>query len=116
MRKKFGNFIYEARQRQVLRDNGDVLHLTPKAFDLLGVLLETAPGVISKAELHQRLWPGTFVSEATLTGLIKELRRALNDQHRASPMIRTSHGVGFAFCAGIETEPERTATPSPSIA
>ena len=44
MSKRFGNFIYEARRRQVLRDNGDVLHLTPKAFDLLGVLLEAAPG------------------------------------------------------------------------
>jgi TolB-like protein/Tfp pilus assembly protein PilF len=118
MIKRFGTFVYDGRRRQVLSDTGDVVHLTPKAFNLLGVLLEAAPGVVSKAELHERLWPGLFVSEATLVGLIKELRRAFNDRDRPSPLIRTSHGVGYAFCEAVQTtepEPMRTAT-SPSIA
>lgn len=95
----FGNWTFDGRRRQVLHDNGEVLHLTPKAFDLLGILLEQAPSVVRKNELHQQLWPGTFVSDATLVGLVKELRRALNDRNPNSPIIRTSYGVGYAFCA-----------------
>lgn len=78
------------------------MHLTPKAFELLSVLIAAAPGVVTKAELHARLWPDSFVSDATLTGLIKELRRSLEDADPAWPMIRTVHRVGYAFCAGTE--------------
>jgi len=51
-------------------------------------------------EVHltrQRLWSGTFVSDATLVGLIKEVRRALDDRKANAPLIRTAHGVGYAF-------------------
>jgi adenylate cyclase len=99
---RFGTFTFDARRRQVLQDNGDVIHLTPKAFDLLGVLLESSPRVVSKAELHERVWPGTFVSDATLAGLVKELRRALSDAASDKPLIRTSHGVGYAFSREVE--------------
>ena len=57
-----------------------VVHLTAKAFDLLALLVDEAPRVVRKAELHERLWPGTFVSEAALGALVKELRRALEDR------------------------------------
>ena len=39
-----------------------------------------------KTELHERLWPGTFVSDATLVGLVKELRRALDDRDTSTPI------------------------------
>jgi TolB-like protein/tetratricopeptide (TPR) repeat protein len=99
---RFAKFTFDARRRQVLQDNGEVIHLTPKAFDLLGVLLESSPRVVSKAELHERVWPGTFVSDATLAGLVKELRRALNDPASDRPFIRTSYGVGYAFSGELE--------------
>jgi DNA-binding winged helix-turn-helix (wHTH) protein len=91
---RFGAFAFHADRRQLLRHGADV-HLTPKAFDLLALLIERAPAVISKADIHKRLWPGTFVSDATLVGLVKELRRALGD-HRGA-LIRTAHSVGYAF-------------------
>ena len=100
---RFATFTFDARRRQVLRDDGDVIHLTPKAFDLLGVLLESSPRVVSKAELHERVWPGAFVSDATLAGLVKELRRALADAANVRPLIRTSHGVGYAFSGELES-------------
>ena len=65
--------------------NGDTsIHLTPKGFDLLALLVSEAPRVVPKAELHQRMWPGTFVSDATLVGLVKEVRRALHDEKSAT--------------------------------
>ena len=106
---RFGGFTLDAERRQLFRE-GTAVHLTPKAFDLLVLLTTRAPRVVSKRELHEQLWPGTFISDATLTGLIKELRRVLDDRSPTDPIIRTSHRVGYAFCAAIKsTNGHRTA-------
>ena len=97
----FGTFTLDGDRRQLFRD-GAAVHLTPKAFDLLVVLATNAPRVVNKRELHEQLWPETFVSDATLTSVVKELRRALDDRSSAAPIIRTAHGVGYAFCATNE--------------
>jgi len=101
---KFDAFEVDAGQRQLRRDGAEI-HLTPKAFDLLGVLIEHAPRVVSKAELHHAMWPKSFVSDATLVGLVKELRRALDDHDRAAPVIRTVQRVGYAFCRSLVSSP-----------
>jgi DNA-binding winged helix-turn-helix (wHTH) protein len=106
---RFGPFELDVDQRQLHRGADDI-HLTPKAFDLLALLVAEAPRVVRKDELHQRLWPGTFVADATLVGLVKEVRRALEDRDAESPMIRTVHGVGYAFAGTIE----RAAAKAPS--
>jgi DNA-binding winged helix-turn-helix (wHTH) protein len=94
---RFGRFTFDSDRRVLRRDDVDV-HLTPKAFDLLALLIQEAPRVLRKTELHERLWPDSFVSEATLVGLVKELRRALDDRDVTSRLIRTAFGVGYAFC------------------
>jgi DNA-binding winged helix-turn-helix (wHTH) protein len=98
---RFGAFALDSDRRQLTRDDVEI-HLTPKAFDLLALLAEEAPRVVRKTELHGRLWPGTFVSDATLVGLVKELRRALEDRDPRTPILRTAHGVGYAFAAPID--------------
>jgi DNA-binding winged helix-turn-helix (wHTH) protein len=105
---RFGPFTLDPATRQLTRGAATV-HLTPKAFDLLTLLVREAPRVVPKAELHDRLWPGTFVTEATLVSLIKELRRALGDRDRTAPVIRTAHGVGYAFAATVDRAPDRVA-------
>ena len=104
MALRFGPCAIDVSRREVRRDDA-VVHLTPKAFDLLVLLIGEAPRVVPKAELHQRLWPGTFVSDATLVGLIKEIRRELDDRDPEAPIIRTAHRVGYAFSAGLEQAP-----------
>ena len=101
---RFGSFCLDLSRRQLVR-GAEAVHLTPKAFDLLAFLIGEAPRVVTKTELHERLWPGTFVSDATLVSLVKELRRALDDRDRHSPIIRTVHRVGYAFCSHTETAP-----------
>ena len=98
---RFGPFVVDPQRRQLLRERQEV-HLTPKAFDLLALLVAEAPRVVPKAELHERLWPGTFVVDATLVGVVKELRRALDDRDADNPIIRTAHRVGYAFCSPIQ--------------
>jgi DNA-binding winged helix-turn-helix (wHTH) protein len=101
---RFGACAVDVSRREVRRDDA-VVHLTPKALDLLVLLIGEAPRVVPKSELHQRLWPGTFVSDATLVGLIKEIRRELGDRDRGAPIIRTAHRVGYAFCPELERAP-----------
>ena len=108
MTARFGAFGLDSDRRQLTR-GGNEIHLTPKAFDLLALLVAEAPRVVRKAELHERLWPGTFVSDATLVGLVKELRRALDDRDASARVVRTAHGVGYAFAAPLDLAVSRPA-------
>jgi hypothetical protein len=75
--------------------------MTPKAFELLSLLVENRPRALAKSELHRTLWPSTFVSDATLTSLVAELREALGDHGRERQFIRTVHRFGCAFSAEV---------------
>ena len=105
----FGLWSLDLGRRQLVRGGNDV-HLTPKAFDLLALLVAEAPCVVGKSTLHERLWPGAFVSDATLVGLVKELRRALDDHDPAAPVIRTAHRVGYAWSVPVTRGVERATT------
>jgi DNA-binding winged helix-turn-helix (wHTH) protein len=93
---RFGAFELDSQTRRLRREGVDV-HLSPKAFELLGLLVDAAPRVVAKRELHARLWPGGAVADATLVALVKQLRRALGDHDRQAPLIRTVHRVGYAM-------------------
>lgn len=108
MRVRFDNITLDSDSRQLVRD-GTPLHVSPKAFDVLCVLVERRPSAVPKAELFELVWPGTFVVEANLTVLIAELRRALDDDPHTPRFIRTVHKHGYAFCADAEDVGERTA-------
>jgi DNA-binding winged helix-turn-helix (wHTH) protein len=94
--KRFGKFEFDAVTRRVRCEGADI-HLAPKAFDLLNALLEAAPAVVSKRELHARLWPGGVVTDATLVALVKQLRAALDDRSSDAPLVRTVNRVGYAL-------------------
>ena len=100
--------------RQLVRED-EPIHVSPKAFELLTALVEARPRALSKADLHDRLWPDTFVSDANLAILIREIRRALDDDARAPKFVRTLHGFGYAF-SGTAVEFARTDTPRVSDA
>lgn len=105
---RFGAFTLDAPRRQLLRGR-TAIHLTPKAFDLLRLLAAEAPRVVGKRELHERLWPDTFVSDASLAVLVKELRRALEDRNPDLPVIRTAHRIGYALCLAVDVTAARPA-------
>lgn len=102
MRIQFGPFTLDLETRQLTRA-GHGIHLEPKAFELLSVLVLEQPKAVSKAELQARLWPGTFVAEANLSNLVAEIRAALGDSARAPKFLRTAHRFGYAFCGDAVT-------------
>ena len=113
MRATFGPFTLDAQTRQ-LAEGSQLLHLSPKAFDLLLLLIERRPAVVQKDEIASRIWPGVTVSETSMGGLVKEIRRALRDDPAQPAFIRTAHTVGYAFIARVdgETAPRTTADES----
>ncbi len=86
--------------------------LSPKAFDLLKLLVEHHERALSKAELHRRLWPDTFVTDGSLTILVAEIRQVLKDGADRPRFIRTVRRFGYGFCASvIRTEALQTLAP-----
>jgi DNA-binding winged helix-turn-helix (wHTH) protein len=102
MRVAFGDCTFDSETRELFRRDEPV-HLSPKAFRLLELLLGNRPRALSKEELQQELWPKTFVSEANLASLAAEARRAIGDRARGSKLLRTVYGFGYAF-SGEATE------------
>jgi DNA-binding winged helix-turn-helix (wHTH) protein len=103
---RFAEFTLDADARRLIRQRAEEVHLSPKAFDLLRLLIEHRPNVLEKAALHARIWPRTFVVDANLTVLVAELRRALADNAREPRFIRTVHALGYAFCGeAVDLDP-----------
>lgn len=99
----FGAFRLDVANRLLLRGN-EPIALTPKAFDTLMVLVDARHRVVPKDELIETVWPGTFVSEATLTQNIYTLRKTLGAD-TDGPFIRTVPRRGYRFSATVTVEP-----------
>jgi FHA domain-containing protein len=90
--------------------------LEPKAFELLRLLIARRPKALSKAQIHDVLWSGSFVSESALAGLVADLRSALGDRARDPRFVRTIHGFGYAFCGAATDERPRASQTDPGCA
>jgi DNA-binding winged helix-turn-helix (wHTH) protein len=100
---RFADFIVDVRTRRLLKGEQE-MHLSPKAFDLLTMLLENRAQAMSKSDLQQRLWPSTYVLETNLAGLIAEIRHALDDSADMPRYIRTMHRFGYWFVGDVTEE------------
>ena len=95
-RLRFGDLTVNVDTRQLLRGD-EVVALSPKAFQLVTLLVEKRPRAISKTELAEALWPNTYVAETNLASLIAEIRHAIRDSAQNPQFIRTIHRFGYAF-------------------
>jgi DNA-binding winged helix-turn-helix (wHTH) protein len=103
MRVRSEDWVVDTTTRQVER-GGKTVHASPKAFELLSTLLAERPRALSKSELLRRLWPDTFVTEASLASLVADVRGLLGDTAHEPRYIRTVQRFGYAFCGKVVTE------------
>jgi DNA-binding winged helix-turn-helix (wHTH) protein len=101
MRVRFGDCLVDSETRQLFA-RGEEVHLQPKAFQILELLLANRPKAVSKETIHKELWPGTFVSDGTLTSLLAEIRDAIGDDAHESRFVRTVHRFGYAFSGPVQ--------------
>src|SRR5688500_9228808 len=100
MMVSFGDLTLDTDTRQIRRGAVEV-QISPKAFDLLTALVDARPRALSKADLHERLWPRTYVTESNLAGLVAEIRRAIGDDARTPRFVRTVQRFGYAFAGEV---------------
>ena len=105
VRIRFGDCCLDTDTRQLHRGGREV-HLSPKAFELLTVLVEARPRALSKTELLDRIWEGVFVSDASLARVVNEVRQGIGDAARTPLLLRTVHAFGYAFSGDAVTDPE----------
>jgi predicted ATPase/DNA-binding winged helix-turn-helix (wHTH) protein len=96
----FGPFqLY--RNRKLLLENGRLVRLGSRAFDLLVALVERAGEVVGKNELIAYVWPGSFVEENNLRVHIASLRKCLGEVQAGTRYIVNVAGRGYCFAAPV---------------
>ena len=113
---EFGPFRLDAERRALYRGT-EFVALTPKAAEMLLVLVEEAGRVVTKEQLLERAWPGVVVEEGTLANNISALRKILDPAFAGEGPIATVARRGYRFsapvkevCAGVRPAP----APKPS--
>jgi eukaryotic-like serine/threonine-protein kinase len=99
---EFGPFRMDPDKQVLLRD-GQLIAVTPKAFETLLVLVRRGREVVSKEELLKEIWPDSFVEEANLSQHIFKLRKALGDTLEGERYIVTLPGRGYRFAVPVRT-------------
>ncbi len=103
MRVRFGDCVFDTLNRELLRA-GRPVSLSPKAFELLALLVESRPRPLKQGELRDALWPSTHVGYTSLARVVSEVRRAVGDPARGAALIRTVPRFGYAFRGTILEE------------
>src|SRR5271163_3265775 len=97
---RFGQFVLDPAKRTVSRADSPI-SLTPKAFDVLLFLVQNPKRLVTKDELLQAVWGGTFVEEGNLTQYVSHLRRALGDNSEETRLIATITRKGYQFAEDV---------------
>lgn len=98
---EFADFRLDAGQHLLLRQ-GKPVALSPKAFELLVVMIQSGGRLLTKDDLMKSVWPDSFVEEANLTVNISSLRKALGDPIEGQAMIETVPKLGYRFVAPVK--------------
>jgi len=96
-----GDLILDTDTRE-LRRNDTVLELTGLSYQLLVLLAERAPAVVSQDEIAERIWSGRVVSPETVTQRIKLLRQALGDDAQNPQYIALVRGHGYRMLPEVK--------------
>jgi len=94
-----------------LQRGGQTFRLRLKVFRMCLYLLEHRDRVVPREELCTQVWPGQFVSQATLEGVIRLVRQAVGDSGRTQSIIQTLHGHGYRFVAQVSEYPHVDESP-----
>jgi DNA-binding winged helix-turn-helix (wHTH) protein len=100
MRLRFADCLFDRDARE-LRRKGEAVHLSPKTFELLTLLVEHRPNPLPQRQIRDALWPDAHVGYTSLARVVAELRRCLGDTAKAPHLIRTVSRFGYAFVGDV---------------
>jgi DNA-binding winged helix-turn-helix (wHTH) protein len=99
----FEVFRFSVGERCLFRGD-QLVALTPKEFEILGVLLEFRGQVVQKTDLYDKVWPDKKVEISSLFHHVKALRSKLGIRENGQPYIETVRGRGYRFLADADIE------------
>ena len=103
---RFKSYRLDVAERRLLHHNSAVA-LTPKAFDVLALLVEHSGHLVEKDELMNTVWADSFVEEQNIARIVHSLRRALGEDENGNKFIETVAKKGYRFVAKVtETDAE----------
>jgi DNA-binding winged helix-turn-helix (wHTH) protein/TolB-like protein len=105
---EFSRFRFDP-ENHLLECEGSPIPLTPKAFDILLVLVENGSRLTTKEELMRKVWPDSFVEEANLTVNISALRKQLGETPNGQQYIETVPRKGYRFRVPVSQVDNHTA-------
>src|ERR1044071_5467676 len=105
----FGQFRLDGNN-EVLWDGSQAITLRPKAFAVLQYLLEHPGQLVTKQQLLDAVWPDTYVGDAVLKDIIRQIREALRDEVKSPQFIETAHRRGYRFIGQVREEVEQKST------
>jgi DNA-binding winged helix-turn-helix (wHTH) protein/tetratricopeptide (TPR) repeat protein len=98
---QFKSFRLSVEERQLLRGD-ETVSLTPKAFDVLAVLVERGGHLVEKDELLRIVWSDSFVEEANVARIVHTLRKCLGEDDNGNKFIETVARKGYRFVARVD--------------
>jgi len=108
-RYRFDDFELDVSNRRLIAA-GENCPLEPKSFRLLQFLVENRSRTVPKDEIVAAVWPGTFVSDNSITRAVTQVRKALHDDAKEPKYIETVPTVGYRFI-GVCIEEENPTVP-----
>lgn len=100
----FKDFTLDIREG-VLLQNGKPVAITPKAFQLLSILIEHRGAVVDKEKLISEMWADSIVEEGNLAFTAQRLRKVLGDDAKTPIYIETVPKRGYRFIAEVSISP-----------
>jgi TolB-like protein/DNA-binding winged helix-turn-helix (wHTH) protein len=94
---------------------GRPIAIEPKAFDLLGFLIQHRGRLVEKQELLDAVWKDTAVTENALTRVVAQLRKALGDPPAEPRYIETVPTRGYRFIAPVRLVDASSVATGPSV-
>lgn len=98
---KFGDFRLDPAQRKLFKRE-KIIRLSPRAFEILLLLVQKQGEIVEKNELLDKVWADSFVEESNLVVHISALRRSLGERRGERKFIETVSGRGYSFVFPVE--------------
>lgn len=97
---EFGDFFLNTIEKVLLRE-GKPVQITPKAFELLQILVENHHHLVEKSVLMNTVWKESFVEEGNVTFTVWQLRNVLEDDRHHPRFIETVPKRGYRFIGNV---------------
>ncbi|MEX2443057.1 MAG: response regulator transcription factor [Alkalispirochaeta sp.] len=93
---RFGNFELDTAGYN-LRENGELVRISTREFELLRFLVRNAGVVFSTDELYRSVWEQEYGDTTAIPVYIQRLRKKIERDYRRPEIIITVHGKGYRF-------------------